>query len=75
MEEFATAERALGASAGQVAVAWWQEWVQIQADLTWLYYWDNRVEQMAQLVAVGTARRGARRHAQAARRVLQRAAT
>jgi class 3 adenylate cyclase/tetratricopeptide (TPR) repeat protein len=47
---FATAERALGDSPGDDAVERWQEWVQIQADLTWLYYWDNRVEQMAELV-------------------------
>ncbi|MEI6725172.1 MAG: adenylate/guanylate cyclase domain-containing protein, partial [Actinomycetes bacterium] len=51
IDEFATAEKALGDSPGEGAVAWWQEWVQIQADLTWLYYWDNRVEQMAELVA------------------------
>ena len=51
IDEFATAEQALGESPGTDAVEWWQEWVQIQADLLWLYYWDNRVEQMAELVA------------------------
>ncbi len=50
IDEFAEAERALGGSPGDDAADWWQEWVQIQADLTWLYYWDNRVEQMAELV-------------------------
>ena len=51
LEEFGTAERALGERRPESDVAWWQEWAQIQTDLTWLYYWDNRVEQMAQRVA------------------------
>jgi len=49
--EFGTAERALGERRTDSDLLWWQEWVQIQTDLTWLYYWDNRVEQMAQQVA------------------------
>ncbi len=48
--EFGAAESALGERRPDADHVWWQEWVQIQTDLTWLYYWDNRVEQMAQLV-------------------------
>jgi tetratricopeptide (TPR) repeat protein len=51
VEEFTLAEQALGERPDEAALDWWREWVQIQADLTWLYYWDNRVDQMAQLVA------------------------
>ena len=51
VEEFALAEQALGERPDETDLDWWREWVQIQADLTWLYYWDNRVDQMAQLVA------------------------
>ena len=49
--EFDTAEHALGERRPDPDLVWWQEWVQIVTDLTWLYYWDNRVEQMAQRVA------------------------
>ncbi len=68
VREFTEAEQALGERTPESDIAWWQEWVEIQGDRTWLCYWDNRVEQMAQLVAdvrpiverVGTAmQRGA----------------
>ena len=68
VEGFGIAERVLGERPAETDLDWWREWVQIQADLTWLYYWDNRVDRMAQLVAevkpvvekIGTSRqRGA----------------
>ncbi|WP_369946547.1 serine/threonine-protein kinase PknK [Vitiosangium sp. GDMCC 1.1324] len=30
--------------------AWWQEWIQIQVDRHWTYYWMDRREEMAALV-------------------------
>ena len=51
IEEFAIADQALGQRPDETDLDWWREWVQIQSDLAWLYYWDNRVDQMAQLVA------------------------
>jgi tetratricopeptide (TPR) repeat protein len=29
---------------------WWQEWVQIQVDRNWIYYWLGRVEEMASVL-------------------------
>ena len=68
VQEFGAAERALGEHPPDSDVPWWQEWVQIQADLIWLCYWDNRAEDLTRLVTdarpvverVGTAgQRGA----------------
>ena len=51
LAEFAAAEEALGPPPPESDVAWWREWAQIQADHLWLCYWDNRAEEMAELVA------------------------
>lgn len=51
VQEFSAGERALGEHPPESDVAWWQEWAQIQADLIWLAYWDNRAEDMTLLVA------------------------
>jgi class 3 adenylate cyclase len=50
VEGFAVAEDTLGESPPETELAWWREWVQIRIDLSWLYYWDNRVDPMARLV-------------------------
>ncbi|HYO52703.1 serine/threonine-protein kinase PknK [Archangium sp.] len=52
------AEAALGpvrskpgeAGPGEAASDWWHEWVQIQVDRTWVYYWMGRVEEMGALI-------------------------
>ncbi|WNG58678.1 protein kinase [Archangium gephyra] len=59
LRAYAQAETALEqASSGETpagmgsdsSVEWWQEWVQIQVDRNWIYYWSGRVEEMADLV-------------------------
>ena len=32
------------------ALAWWQEWVELQVERNWVYYWLERVEEMSALV-------------------------
>jgi class 3 adenylate cyclase/tetratricopeptide (TPR) repeat protein len=51
VEEFAVADQTLGERPEETDLDWWREWVQIQSDLAWLHYWDNRVDQMVLLVA------------------------
>ncbi|WP_375767465.1 protein kinase [Archangium gephyra] len=39
-----------GAGAAESASTWWHEWVQLQVDRTWVYYWMGRVEEMGALI-------------------------
>jgi serine/threonine protein kinase/tetratricopeptide (TPR) repeat protein len=52
LEEFAKAEAQLGDSmlAEEHGASWWREWVQVQVDKTWDFYWLARVDELSQLV-------------------------
>jgi tetratricopeptide (TPR) repeat protein len=39
-----------GSGAGESVSTWWHEWVQLQVDRTWVYYWMGRVEEMGALI-------------------------
>ncbi len=40
-----------GASPGDEASCWWHEWVQVQVERIWVYYWMGRVEEMGAIIA------------------------
>jgi tetratricopeptide (TPR) repeat protein len=43
------AETALGQEPADATVDWWQEWVMLQLDRIYLYYWPGRVQEMMEL--------------------------
>ncbi|MCB8969171.1 MAG: hypothetical protein H6660_20015, partial [Ardenticatenaceae bacterium] len=49
-EELHKAEIALGDSPGGTELVWRQEWLHIQLDFLWTYYWMNREEELDHLV-------------------------
>lgn len=49
MEAYQAAEKTLGQKQDENALSWWQEWLQIQIDLMWLYYWENRAAEIKHL--------------------------
>nr|WP_304528723.1 protein kinase [Archangium sp. Cb G35] len=56
LHAYAEGETALGTPTGKDDASdpdvssWWKEWIQIQMDRHWTYYWMNQREQMAGLV-------------------------
>ncbi|HEX7500638.1 MAG TPA: protein kinase [Polyangia bacterium] len=52
LEEFAKAEAQLGDAmlAEDHGASWWREWVQVQVDKTWDFYWLAKVDELSQLV-------------------------
>jgi class 3 adenylate cyclase len=46
---YETAESALGQRAAEPSSEWWQEWMQIQIDRMWIYYWQGLVREMTGL--------------------------
>jgi serine/threonine protein kinase/tetratricopeptide (TPR) repeat protein len=39
-----------GADTPETVPGWWHEWIQVQVERHWIYYWMNRSEEMAELV-------------------------
>jgi len=40
-----------GASPNEEVSRWWHEWVQVQVERIWVYYWMGRVEEMGAIIA------------------------
>jgi class 3 adenylate cyclase/tetratricopeptide (TPR) repeat protein len=49
LQRYETAEIELGQEPAELASEWWQEWVQIQLDRMWVYYWQGMVREMTEL--------------------------
>jgi class 3 adenylate cyclase/tetratricopeptide (TPR) repeat protein len=50
LPSYAAAEAALGADPGHSAPAWLSEWLDVQLDLGWAYYWLNGVEELNRIL-------------------------
>jgi len=52
LDEFAKAEAQLGDTmlAEEHGTSWWCEWVQVQVDKTWDFYWLAKVDELSRLV-------------------------
>jgi tetratricopeptide (TPR) repeat protein len=49
-QAFDRAEAALGPEPADSALAWWQEWVEIQCDRVWHHYWLAQVDEIVELI-------------------------
>lgn len=49
LKAYQTAEIALGQQQDENNLVWWQEWLQLQIDLMFLYYWENRPDEIKRL--------------------------
>ena len=47
---YETAESILGVTPADPENDWWFQWIEIQTDLVWLYYWQNMPEGMERIV-------------------------
>ena len=49
LQAYDLAETTLGPAPAESAPAWWQEWVQIQLERMWLYYWLGQWREISEL--------------------------
>lgn len=49
LQAYDLAETTLGPAPADSALAWWQEWVQLQLERMWLYYWLGQWREISEL--------------------------
>ncbi len=50
LEAYEAAESILGDQSDEAAADWWQEWLEVRLDRTFLYYWQNKSSEMTELM-------------------------
>ena len=61
LDGYAAAEKTLGTPPPDDDPAWWEEWVHVQLEFMWVFYWQGRVEELqarAEACRAAVERRG-----------------